>query len=177
MLDPLSLLLGWAAAALGLRPAKSRARMRGTRLMVRPRRGRCSSCAATQVLLPADLVPRHADTVQVVTTALLAAHAGVGHRAIATDLGVPADTVRRWLRRVTARAGWLYEQAVRWAHEHDPLPPPIQPTGSSLGDALSAIGHAVMAIRLRLGVTATPWQLIGRITEGQLLTQSSPSSG
>jgi hypothetical protein len=94
--------------------------------------------------------------VQLMTTALLAAHAGVGHRTIGAALGVPADTVRGWLRRVTARAGWLYEQAVRWAHAFDPLLPPIQPTGSSLGDALSAIGHAVMAIRLRLGSQQRP---------------------
>jgi hypothetical protein len=151
--------------------------LRGARLRVRPRRGRCSSCAATQVLLPADLVPRHADTVQVVTSALLAAHAGAGHRTIAAELSVPANTVRTWLRRVTARAGWLYQEAVRWAHQCDPLLPPIQPTGSSLGDALSAIGHAVVAIRRRLGGAATPWQLIGRITGGQLLTRSWPSSG
>ena len=151
--------------------------LRGARLTVRPRRGRCSSCAATQVLLPADLVPRHADTVQVVVSALLAAHAGSGHRAIAADLGVPADTVRSWLRRVTARAAWLCREAVRWACRHDPLLPAIQSTGSSLGDALSAIGHAVVAIRLRLGTTATPWQLIGAITGGRLLTPSSPSSG
>lgn len=150
--------------------------LRGTHHRIRPRRARCCSCAATQVLLPADLVPRHADTVQVVTTALLAAQAGRGHRAIAADLAVPADTVRRWLRRVTARAGWLSRQAVRWAHEFDPLQSAIQPTGSALADALCAIGHAVMAIR-RLGVAATPWQLIGRITGGQLLTPSWPSSG
>ena len=37
--------------------------LRGTRWTVRPRRGRCPACAATQVLLPAELVPRHADTV------------------------------------------------------------------------------------------------------------------
>lgn len=151
--------------------------LRGTRWTVRPRRGRCSACAATQVLLPAELVPRHADTVQVVVTGLLAAQAGSGHRGIAADLGVPADTVRSWLRRVSARAGWLYREAVRWLHDLDPLPPAIQPTGSALGDALSAIGHAVMAIRLRLGTGATPWQLIGRITGGRLLSPTWPSSG
>ena len=151
--------------------------LRGTRWTVRPRRGRCPVCAATQVLLPAELVPRHADTVQVVVSGLLAAQSGAGHRRIAADLGVPADTVRTWLRRVTARAGWLYREAVRWAHDLDPLLPAIQPTGSVLGDALSAIGHAVMAVRLRLGSTATAWQLIGRITGGRLLTPSWPSSG
>lgn len=151
--------------------------LRGIRWTVRPRRGRCSACAATQVLLPADLVPRHADTVQVVVSALLAAQTGAGHRTIAADLDVPADTVRSWLRRVTARAGWLRREAVRWAQDLDPLLPAIQPTGSALGDALSALGHAVMAARLRLGTTATPWQLIGGITGGRLLTPTWPSGG
>lgn len=57
-----------------------------------PRVG-CPVCAATQVLLPANLVPRHADTVQVVVSRLLASQSGTGHRRIAADLGVPADTV------------------------------------------------------------------------------------
>ncbi len=67
--------------------------------------------------------------------------------------------------------------AAQWAHDLDPLAPAIQPTGSALGDALSAIGNAVVAIRLRLGTAATPWQLIGRISDGQLLTPAWPSGG
>lgn len=149
----------------------------GTRRTVRPRRGRCPACATTQVLLPADLLPRHADTVQVVVSALLAKVAGAGHRRIAADVGVPVDTVRRWLGRVRARADWLRCEATRLAIEFDPLAPAIEPTGSGLGDALTALGHAVAAARRRLGVTMTPWQLIGGITRGQLLTPTWPSSG
>jgi len=71
--------------------------LRGVRRSVRPRRARCGDCAATHVLLPADVPPRHADTVEVVAAALLAHQAGAGHRAIAAELDVPVDMVRSWL--------------------------------------------------------------------------------
>lgn len=123
------------------------------------------------MLLPADLPPRHADTLQVVMSALLAAHAGAGYRSIAADLGVPPDIVRSWLRRARARAEWLRLQGTQWATRLDPSQHPIQPAGSRLGDALSAPGHAVIATRLWMGASAaTAWQMIGMITRGRLLT-------
>lgn len=144
--------------------------LHGARRTVRPRRARCAACGATHVFVAADVAPRHADTLEVVVTALMAAHAGAGHRRIAAELGVPAGTVRSWLRRVRARAEWLRVEATRWAHSLDPEQPTIQPGGSALGDALSALGHAVIATRLRVGTAATPWQIIGRITRGRLVT-------
>jgi len=141
----------------------------GVRRSVRPRRARCRDCAATHVLLPADVPLRHADTVEVVAAALLAHQAGAGHRAIAADLDVPVDTVRSWLRRITARAEWLRQRATVWAYQADPELPPIGPTGSSLGDALAAFGVAVAALRCRLGLIASPWQLLGMIAGGRLL--------
>jgi DNA-directed RNA polymerase specialized sigma24 family protein len=59
----------------------------------------------THVVLPAASVPRRADAAEVIGSALLAKAAGRGHRTIAAELGVPAGTVRGWLRRATARAG------------------------------------------------------------------------
>lgn len=151
--------------------------LRGTRWTVRPRRGRCTACATTQVLLPADLVPRHADTLQVVVSALLATVAGRGHRAIAADLAVPTDTVRSWLRRATARAEWIRGEVTKLTLELDPLTPAIQPTGSVLGDVMDAIGHAVAAARRRLGTTLTPWQLLGGVVGGRLLAPTCSSGG
>jgi hypothetical protein len=90
--------------------------LRGARRSVRPRRARCGDCAATHVLLPADIPPRHADTVEVVAAALLAHQGGAGHRAIASDLDVPLDTVRSWLRRIVARAEWIRQRATEWAY-------------------------------------------------------------
>jgi hypothetical protein len=149
--------------------------LRGARRALRPRRARCRECGATHVLLPADAPPRRADTVQVVLEALLAHQTGAGAGTIAADLGVPVDTVRSWLRAVTGRAEWLRDRATRWAHRMDPLHPPIEPAGSALADALSALGHAVAATRRRLTSTATPWQLIGWISAGRLLAPLTPA--
>lgn len=148
---------------------------RGVRRSVRPRRARCRDCAATHVLLPADVSPRHAETVEVVVTALLAHQAGAGHRTIAADLDVPVDTVRSWLRRATARAEWLRQRATVRAHQLDPLLPAIAPTGSTLGDALAALGVATAAWRRRLGMAASPWQIIGLIAGGRLLAPVAPA--
>lgn len=149
--------------------------LRGARRALRPRRARCRDCGATHVLLPADAPPRRADTLQVVLSALLDHHGGAGARSIAVDLGLPVDTVRSWLRAVAARADWLREQATRWAYSMDPEHPPIQPSGSRLGDALAALGHAAAAIRRRLATTATEWHLLGWISAGRLLTPIAPT--
>ncbi|WP_155892758.1 helix-turn-helix domain-containing protein [Intrasporangium chromatireducens] len=149
--------------------------LRGVRLLLRPRRARCRACGATHVLLPGEASPRRADTVQVLLTALLAHHGGSGAGSIATDLGVPVDTVRSWLRTVTGRAEWLRQEATRWVCLLDPEHPPIRPTGSRLGDALSALGYAAAATRRRLNVAATPWQLIGWVTAGRLLAPLTPT--
>lgn len=190
VLDPVRAEVDLAASSIGcpscssgrLRPwgfARSRVLrgLRGARRTVRPRRARCADCGATHVLVPADVVPRHADTLEVVVTALLAAHAGAGYRRIAAELSVPVDTVRSWLRRVRARAEWLRIEATRWAHRLHPELPRTKPEGSALGDALSALGHAVIAARLWAETSATPWQLIGSITRGRLLTPSWLLSG
>lgn len=149
--------------------------LRGARLSVRPRRARCRSCAATHVLLPADVAPRRADTVEVVAAALVAHQGGAGHRAIAADLQVPPDTVRSWLRRITARAEWLRQQATVWAFQRDPMLGPITPTGSVLGDAVEALGVAVAAHRRRLGINASPWQILAMIANGRLLAPLPPA--
>lgn len=149
--------------------------LHGARRSVRPRRARCRDCAATHVLLPADVPLRRADTIEVVAAALLAHQAGDGHRLIATDLNVPHDTVRSWLRRITARAEWLRHRATAWAHGCDPELSPITPTGSRLGDALEALGVAVAAHRRRLGTNTSAWQLLAMIAGGRLLAPLPPA--
>lgn len=149
--------------------------LRGARRSVRPRRARCRDCATTHVLLPADVPLRRGDTIEVVAAALLAHQGGAGHRVIAADLDVPHDTVRSWLRRITARAEWRRQQATEWAHRCDPDLAPITPTGSRLGDALEALGVAVAAHRRMLGTTATAWQVLAMIAGGRLLVPLSPA--
>ena len=66
----------------------------GTRRL-RPRRGRCRSCGATHVLLPAWTVPRRADsTGTIASAAALSALDGTGTARLGARLGVTAATVR-----------------------------------------------------------------------------------
>jgi hypothetical protein len=87
----------------------------GRRRLVRPRRVRCRGCRVTHVLLPANVAPRRADSAHVILGALLAKAGGRGHRSIAAELYVPADTVRGWLRRATANAERTRAEAMRLA--------------------------------------------------------------
>ena len=65
---------------------------------LRPRRARCRSCRATHVLLPVTVLLRRAYAAERIWAALTARSNGEGHRRIGVSLGVPAATVRGWLR-------------------------------------------------------------------------------
>lgn len=82
---------------------------------------------------------------------------------------MPADTVRGWIRRATARAEWLRIQGTTRAYQCDPLLPAITTAGSPLADALCALGVAAAAVRRLLGPIAPPWQMIAVVARGQLL--------
>ena len=133
------------------------------------RRVRCERCRGTHVLLPAEFVPRRADALATIGAALLAHVQGRGHRAIAAELGVPAATVRGWLRRAGERADWVRAQATRLAQQADPLLDAAQPTGSALADAVEALGRSTAAVMRRLGPIAAPWPLAAVIARGGLL--------
>jgi hypothetical protein len=142
-----------------------------TTLTLRPRRGRCVACGVTQVLLPGSVLPRRADTTAVIGTALLASTGGAGYRRIAEDIGRPLSTVRRWLRSVRgAHTQWLHTQGVAWIHRVDrEVFATITPAQSGLGDALSALAAAALAIQARLTPHVPVWTLIGRLTHGRLV--------
>ena len=70
---------------------------------LRPRRARCRSCAVTHVLLPVTVLLRRAYAAERIWAALTARGEGSGHRRIGVSLGVPAATVRGWLRRAGSR--------------------------------------------------------------------------
>lgn len=145
-------------------------RGRDGKVELRPRRARCRGCRTTHVLLPAFCLPRRAVAVEIIGEALLASVRGLSHRSIAADLDLPADTVRGWIRRATAHASWLRQRGTIAAHELDPELAPMRPTGTPLGDALEALGAAASAAKRRLGLFATPWELIAQFTGGRLLT-------
>ena len=135
------------------------------------RRGRCSGCGRTHVLLPHDCLVRRRDESVVIGAALVLKAAGRGHRVVAGVLGVPAATVRGWFRRFAVNAGPIRGWFTVLAHGLDPLLGPIVPTGSVVGDAVEAIGVAARAASLRLGVVS-PWWFACRASAGRLLSNT-----
>ena len=142
---------------------------------VRPRRVRCSGCGATQILLPAALLPHRADATEVIGTALARKAAGVGHRRIAAALDRSPSTVRRWLRRARGR-GHLTQLWQRGAQELIRLDADtfnrLASTGNLLRDALTVLAAAAWWARRRLGIAEPLWTLIGLHTGGRLLAPS-----
>jgi len=132
---------------------------------VRPRRAYCQRCEATHVLLPAWAVPRRRDGAEVIGEALLAKAQGLGHRRIAARLARPPATVRGWLRAFARRAEIVATSARRWTHAIDVLElDHRRAPGSPLGDAVDALGIVARACRLRLSMTASPWELAVALT-------------
>src|SRR5258705_3416822 len=79
--------------------------------LLRPRRARCRACRVTYVLLPVTVLLRRAYAAERIWAVLTARAEGAGHRRIGASLGVPAATVRGWLRRAGSRLeavrGWV----------------------------------------------------------------------
>lgn len=138
----------------------------------RPRRSRCGSCGVTHVLLPVRSLLRRRDAAEVIGAALVAKTAGVGHRRIAADLGVPATTVRGWLRRFAARAGFLRGQFMAVAHVLDRDLGRVEPRGSPEADAIEAVGVAASAAARRFGAGPVWWFASGA-SAGRLLSNTN----
>jgi len=143
----------------------------GDRLL-RPRRARCRGCEGTHVLLPDLVLSRRRDEVVVIGAAIEAKVAGEGRRPIAGRLGVPADTVRGWLRRFAERAGEIRAHFTRCAVALDPEIGAVLPAGSGIADALEAIAVAVRAWVLRFG-PGDPWRIASVLSGGVLLCNTS----
>jgi len=141
-----------------------------TRLWVR--RCRCRSCRRTHALLPSFLLAYRRDVVATVGQALLGAARGLGYRPLADTAGVPAATVRGWLRRarngLTARAalvGMLHElggELQRPRARGDPL--------TWLLDAIGDVHHAARARLQR--IDRCPFNVASAITNGKLLSHA-----
>lgn len=148
----------------------------GHRESHQPRRARCRSCRRTHVLAWVRSHPRRADAVETVGAALLASVTGLSDRAVADRLGLPATTVRDWLRRARANADAVGAAATAAVYALDANAARIEPTGSALGDMLTAVGIAVSAAIRRLGPLGPPWHLATVITgAGILAPRPSPT--
>lgn len=147
-------------------------RAAGGERRVQPRRARCVGCERTHVLLPDELLLRRRDEVEVIGAALVAHAAGEGHRRIAERLGVPAATVRGWLRRFGARAAAIAAFFTQWALTLAPGSDPPAPTGRAVSDAVEAVGMATRAAVRRFG-PGPVWARAARLTGGGLLANTS----
>jgi hypothetical protein len=145
----------------------------GEELVVRPRRARCRECRVTHVLLGERALLRRRDEVGVIGAALLEMVArGRGHRRVAGELGLPAETVRGWRRAFVVGAEAVRAHFTRWAHALDPQLGRVTPAGSAGADALEAIAVAGRAWVLRFGSTAA-WPLASSLSGGALLCNTS----
>lgn len=160
---------GWARAR----------RVHGVAGMLRPRRTRCSGCLITHVLLPVTVLLRRAYGVEVIGAAVTARAQGAGHRSIGQRLGVPAATVRGWLRRLGARLEPTRVFLLQVAHRAgvDLVVPSA--LGCAWRDLLAALGAATFQIRGRFGAVGalgpvTPWQVAAACSAGRLLAPGWP---
>ena len=139
---------------------------------LRPRRGRCSPCARTHVLLAAWAVPRRRDGAEVIGLALLLKADGAGHRTIADRLGRPPGTVRGWLRAAERRADALANCGTLWTIAlGEQTTRPSTRRRSPLQHAVESLASAAVAWRLRFYEPGRdcPWQVIVCLTGGGLL--------
>lgn len=135
----------------------------------RPRRGRCTRCLSTHVLLPVGLAGRRADSAAVIAVAVEAKTVtGQGHRPIAVRLGRPASTVRGWLRAFTASAAAITEVFTALTHRHggDAAGLWPAPAGSVSAAALSAVAAYARVLAGRFDIVTVPWQSAGLGTVG-----------
>ena len=79
-------------------------RHRAITTRLRVHRCRCRRCERTHALLPSFLLAYGRDVVATVGQALVGGARGLGHRPLARDAGLPAATVRGWLRRARRAA-------------------------------------------------------------------------
>ena len=141
---------------------------------LRPRRARCRGCRGTQVLLPASVLLRRADAVAVIGLALLAKASGAGHRRVADLLGVPATTVRGWLRRITVVADRVLAVLAAAAAELGAEFLPPAPTSDPVAAVVELLGALSRAMTLRLGGSYSPWRLAAVLSGGRLLAPAGP---
>lgn len=150
--------------------ARSR-RVRGVDGGVRPRKLRCPTCKATQILLPETLLVRKSCGTELVGQMLELSASGLGFRPIAEQLDVPVSTVRRLLRAVRRNAGVIIALLATLVRQLDPLAPsPAYPLMTSeVGALVAAVTGLVAAARIRFGpkVRAAPWLSLSLVTGGR----------
>jgi hypothetical protein len=136
-------------------------------------------CSVTHVLLPVTVLLRRAYASEVIGAALLARVAGAGHRVIGAALGVPAATVRGWLRVMAARLE-LTRLRLLWVARRAGVDVVMPKTlGCPWRDLVAALGAATVAVTGRFGGfgvlgPVTGWQVAVACSAGRLLAPGWP---
>ena len=141
----------------------------GAAVELRPPRARCRSCKSAHVVLPGWCLPRRRDTAKLVIGALVAKVSGAGHRKIARSLGLPATTVRGWVRAATSAASYVARVALQVALAADARLDSLAPRPTPLASAMEALGLAASALVRALGPVAEPWDIVVAVSGGRLL--------
>ena len=120
-------------------------------------------------MLPVTVLLRRAYAAERIWAALTARSNGEGHRRIGVSLGVPAATVRGWLRRAAQRLeairAWFLGVAVTVGVDVR-IP---DTCGCAWRDALAAVATATAAIRFRFGAAG----LLGAVTPDRVAVAAS----
>ncbi len=103
--------------------------------------------------------------------------AGLGHRRIATDLGLVAATVRGWLRRAAGRLDMVRAEFVRLAVAAGVDVTLPKAAGSGWADAVIAVEWATAVIGDRFAElgAVTPAAMVVAATGGRLLAPGWPA--
>lgn len=132
----------------------------GTEVRVQPDRAKCRACRRSNVLLPAQFLPRRGYDVHVVGAVLLEAAEGAGYRRAAATFGVPASTVRDWLTNVRDQSAALIAGVTELtrAAGQDVCPQGRPPSwaGRVLPEVVAALGNAARAFVLGLARPIRP---------------------
>jgi hypothetical protein len=173
---------GWAVLrqvfeARGLEPGLSPEALAGREPAVaeaRPRRGRCKSCGAAHVLLPAWMLSRRCDGTAVIGDMIVRAARGQDPVRIADETGVPEGTVRDRLGRFRLHSPRVRAFFTALAGALSPDPVPLDPAGRApLADAAAAVGAAFAAAAARWAPLAvSAWEFAAVQTRGSLLSPS-----
>ncbi len=171
-------LSGW-----GYTRPRSLRRACGVEERLRLRRAICplrnaDGCGRSHVLLPASLLERRLDEVEVIWSALRARADGLGWRRLVARVGRPASTVRGWVARAVQRAQAIrdrfaeaeYLLAKTAGEDMDR----VTPTGNPLCDAVAQIGVCLAALRRSQALvvrTVSPARAVAALSGGLLLSK------
>lgn len=139
-----------------------------------PRR-RCKPCGTTTGLLPEFVLERRLDTVEAIGQAVAARIRGATITTAASEVGVPAETVRDWLRRHRERAPALERGLSAWTTTFTAYHrAPSSAVDRDAATALGVLWHFASRKVPEWGLIR-PWRFWSLITGGvALATNTSP---